>query len=111
MAMSPKKDASHEDVALLYSQSEDGRSYGIVRRRHDEIQIGTLRALEEGKPIHGELVSLRPREDSPVLFDVETEHATAPGRKTSGPPKIATREYRDGWDSIWSEKSGSRALN
>lgn len=111
MATSPKKDASHEDVALLYSQSEDGRSYGMLRRRKDEIQVGTLRALEEGKPIHGEVVSLRPRPDSPVLFDVETEHTMTTGHKTSGPPKIATREYREGWDSIWSEKSGSSALN
>jgi len=111
MVASPKKDVAHPDVALLYSRSEDGQSYGVLRRREDEIQVGTLRALEEGKPIHGEIVTLRRRADSAVLFDVETEHATTPARKPSGPPKITTHQYRKGWDSIWSEKSGSRALN
>ncbi|MDH3201067.1 MAG: hypothetical protein OEM15_09260 [Myxococcales bacterium] len=109
--MAGTKSELHEDVALLCSRSEDGRSYGILRRRKEEIQVGTLRALEEGKPIHGEIVSLRPRSDSPMLFDVETEHVMTPARTASGPPKISTKEYREGWDSIWSEKSGSRALN
>ncbi len=111
MTASPKKEVSAEDVALLYSRSEDGQSYGVLRRRKDEIQVGTLRALEEGKPIHGEVVTLRQRADSSVLFDVETEHAVAPMRKPSGPARITTREYRKGWDSIWSAKSGSCALN
>ncbi len=109
--MAGTKNELHEDVAFLYSRSEDGRSYGVVRRRKEEIQVGTLQALEEGKPIHGEIVSLRPRPDSAVLFDVETEHAVTTARQASGPPKIATKEYREGWDSIWSEKRGSRALN
>ena len=111
MVESLKKNGSQDDVALLYSRSEDGRSFGILRRRRDEIRLGTLRTLEEGKPILGEVVSLRPRSDSPVLFDVETQHGASAGRKESGPPKVTTEEYRKGWDSIWSEKSGSRALN
>jgi len=111
MAPTQKKDAARDDVALLYSRSEDGRSFGILRRREDELQVGTLRALEEGKPIHGEIVTLRPRSESPLLFDVEIEHAVTAARQASGPPKITTKEYREGWDSIWSEKSGSRALN
>ena len=111
MAKSPKKNGSQDDVALVYSCSEDGRSYGVLRRRKDEIQLGALRMLEEGKPIHGEVVSLRPRADSPVLFDVETQHDATAMREASGPPKVTTEEYRQGWESIWSEKSGSRALN
>lgn len=98
------------DVALVYGRSEDGKSYGVLRRRDDEIQVGTLRSLEQGKPIHGELVKLRPREDSP-LFDVETQHGAPIRGETSGPAKVTTPAYRAGWDSIWSEKSGSRALN
>ncbi len=109
--MAGTKNELHEDVALLYSRSDDGRSYGILRRRKEEIQVGTLRPLEEGKPIHGEIVTLSARSESPLLFDVETEHAVTTARQASGPPKIATKEYREGWDSIWSEKSGSRALN
>ena len=108
---SNKKVRASEDVALLYSKSEDGKSYGVLRKRKDEIQLGTLRPLEEGKPIHGELVRLKPRSDSPVLFDVESDRVGSPKTTTSGPPKVATERYRKGWDSIWSEKSGSHALN
>lgn len=111
MAEGPKETGAHDDVALLYSRSDDGRSFGVLRRRRDEIRLGTLRTLEEGKPIHGEVVSLRRRSDSPVLFDVETQYGAIAAPKASGPPKVTTREYRKGWDSIWSEKSGSRALN
>ena len=105
-----KPSESGTDVALVVGRSEDGRSYGVLRQRNDEIQVGTLRALEEGRPIHGELVKLRPRPDSP-LFDVETEHASPTHEEASGPAKVTTPAYRAGWDSIWSEKSGSRALN
>lgn len=111
MAEGPKETGSHDDVALLYARSEDGRSFAVLRRSNDEIRLGTLRTLEEGKPIHGEVVSLRPRSDSPVLFDVETQHGATGAPRAGGPPKVTTREYRKGWDSIWSEKSGSRALN
>jgi len=102
-------DEVREDVALVYSRSEDGTAYGVVRKRDDEIQLGTLRHLEEGKPIHGELVRLRPRPDSP-LFDIETDPSGSEEPR-NGPAKVATAAYRQGWDSIWSEKSGSRALN
>ena len=108
---SKKKPAPKTDVALVYSQSEDGKSYGIVRRRDDEIQLGTLRHLEEGKPIHGELVRLRQRADAPALFDVETEDGATSDRAVTGPAKVSTAAYRKGWDSIWSSKSGSNALN
>ncbi|MEM8607880.1 MAG: hypothetical protein AAGF92_12285 [Myxococcota bacterium] len=111
MAKPEKKAAdSSADVALVYGRSEDGKSLGVLRRRHDEIQVGTLRTLEQGKPIHGELVKLRKRDDSP-LFDVETQDAMPTSAETSGPAKVSTPAYRAGWDSIWSEKSGSRALN
>jgi hypothetical protein len=120
MAQRPKKkviDKAHDDVALVYSRSEDGKAYGIVRKRKQEIQLGTLRHLEEGKPIHGELVRLRPRDDSPVLFDVETDpdgaalNGAGVNKPTHGPAQVATEQYRQGWDSIWSRRSGSSALN
>lgn len=105
----PKGEAT--DLALVYSRSDDGRSYGVVRRKDDEVQVGTLRQLEEGKPIHGELVKLRSRPESPALFDVETQVGIPATREAVGPAKVATPAYRAGWDSIWARKSGSTALN
>ncbi len=116
MARSSKKSApapATKDVALIYARSEDGRSYGVLRQRNDEIQVGTLRGLEEGKPIHGELVQLRPRPEAPMLFDVETtDTGTTPkAEPASGPPKVSTPAYREGWDSVWTSKRRSRELN
>ncbi|MEM7437458.1 MAG: hypothetical protein AAF436_20060 [Myxococcota bacterium] len=113
MAEAPKKETATEatDVAWVYGRSEDGRSYGVLRKKDDQVQMGTLRPLEDGKPIHGELVKLRPRPESEALFDVETQHGgTAPGR-AAGPAKVATPAYRSGWDSIWAHKPEPKTLN
>ncbi|MGD8606157.1 MAG: hypothetical protein PVH21_02610 [Myxococcales bacterium] len=97
------------DVVLVYGQSEDGRSYDVLRQRNGEIQAGTVKPLDEGKPIHGEVVRLKPREEAPLLFDVEVQHDA---RGSAGrPAQVATERYRKGWESIWAKKRGSRALN
>jgi hypothetical protein len=94
---------------LIYARSEDGKRFDVLRQRGSEIQAGTIRALDEGKPIHGEVVRLAPRSESPVLFDVEVEHDA---RSSAGrPAKVATEDYRRGWESIWAKKRSVRALN
>lgn len=104
-----KSQARERDVVLVYGHSEDGRSYEVLRQRGDEVQAGTMRPLDQGKPIHGEVVRLRPREEAPLLFDVEVEHDArpSPGR----PAKVATEQYRKGWESIWAKKGSPQALN
>ena len=98
-----------DDLVLIYSQSEDGKSYDVLRRRGDGIEAGRVRPLEEGKPIQGEVVRLKAREDSPVLFDVEVHHNA---RAASGrPAKVASDQYRRGWESIWSKKPREHELN
>ena len=114
MAETAKKkqlETKKEDVAIVYGKSDDGKSYGVLRRRHQEIEVGLLRPLEDGKPIQGEVVRLRPRHDSPVVFDVETQHGRTFARKAGGPPKVTNAAYRDGWDSIWSRQPDPKALN
>ena len=94
---------------LVYGASDDGRGYEVLRQRGDELQAGRLRPLHDGKPIHGEVVRLEPRKESPALFDVEVQHDA---RVASGrPAQVATDEYRKGWESIWSSKRKSRELN
>ena len=68
-----------------------------------------MRPLDEGKPIQGEVVRLTPRQDSPLLFDVQVEHDTR--SSTGRPAKVATEQYRQGWESIWAGKRDTRALN
>ena len=84
--------------------SDDGQGVDIIRKRGEHIEAGTVRRLEQGKPIHGEVVRLRPRDQSPLVCDVEVE-VPAPGRpepaQTSGPAQVATETYRKNWDAIY----------
>jgi hypothetical protein len=102
-------DGKLRDVLLVYGASDDGKGYEVLRQRGDEIQAGRLRPLHDGKPLHGEVVRLEPRKESPALFDVEVRHDA---RVASGrPAQVATDEYRKGWESIWASKRESRELN
>ena len=109
---SPKNTrASHklDDVVLVYGKTDDGKGYDVLRQRDGEIQAGTMRPLDHGKPIHGEVVQLTPRDGSAVLFDVEVQHDARPS--TGRPAKVATERYRKGWESIWSKERDVRELN
>jgi hypothetical protein len=93
------------DVAIVCGVSDDGQGVDIIRRRGERIETGTVRPLEQGKPIHGEVVRLRPREQFPMICDVEVE-VPAPGQPaastaTSGPAQVATETYRKNWDAIY----------
>ena len=65
------------DVAAVCGKDEHGLY--ILRRRSADgpVEAGVVRPLVEGKAIAGEVVSMRPREDVPFLFDVKTEVAGA----------------------------------
>lgn len=73
----------------------------VVRKRGDELSLGVVRPLEEGKPIVGDVVKLKPRDDHPALFDVETELALPKPERSAGPSRVANSSYRKGWDSLW----------
>lgn len=105
----------------MHRVTPDG-SVHVIRRRGETLEAGALRPLVEGAPVQGEVVALRPRENFPLLCDVDvlyTPPATAkapespaPARSTrrKGPAQVATDVYRDNWDSIWSRKK-NEALN
>lgn len=108
----PKKSSAGqkpEDVVLVYAKSEDGNGYSVLRKRGEGIEAGTMRPLDDGKPIHGEVVQLEPREESPALFDVQVRHDARPS--AGRPAKVASDEYRKGWESIWAAKRRSHELN
>jgi hypothetical protein len=107
-ARSPKP---FKDVAAVCGKDE--RGLHILRRREEDgpIEAGIVQPLEEGKPISGEVISMRRREDVPFLFDVTTEVATPSAESTSGPAQVATDSYRRGWDAIWGRRQRSTALN
>ena len=111
-----------QDVALVHRVTPDG-SVHVIRRRGDTIEAGALRPVVEGAPVHGEVVALRPRENFPLLCDVDVLYSPPAAAKAAepaavvpqaarrkGPAQVATDVYRDNWDSIWSSKK-TDALN
>ncbi|HTA93161.1 MAG TPA: hypothetical protein VK745_26465 [Polyangiaceae bacterium] len=109
------------DVALIHGVSPDG-SLHILRARENRLELGAIRPLREGVPITGEVVKLRPRENCPVVCDVEVQlkaqqlpsdcqvPATPANLAHSGPAQVATDEYRKNWDAIWSAPSPKAKL-
>ena len=112
-----------KDVALVLDRTDDpGGGYRVLRHRasDNQVELGTMRPLKEGRPIDGEVISLSQRQDMPFLYDVKTELAdprvdpsldprAADRRPTSdGPAQIATDDYRRGWDAIWGLSSADK---
>ena len=89
---------------------KDENGVHILRRRSEDapIEAGIAQPLTEGKPITGEVISMRRRKDLPFLFDVKTEiesgDSDAEAGTTDGPAQVATDSYRKGWDAIWGRK-------
>jgi hypothetical protein len=64
------------------------------------VESGEVRPLVEGRPLNGaELVTLKPRDDAPA-FDVDVVMPRA-AQAMSGPPQVATEQYRRGWDQTF----------
>src|SRR3954454_17847570 len=102
------------DVAIVCGKDEQGLH--ILRRRSEDapIEAAVLQPLAEGRPITGEVISMRPRQDLPFLFDAKTEieaPAPAAARATSGPAQVASDSYRSGWDAIWGPRQRRERLN
>jgi hypothetical protein len=99
------------DIAVVWGRNENGLY--ILRRRTEEapVEAGLLQPLVEGRPISGEVISMRRRGDAPFLFDVKTEVAASgaaePSTTSHGPSQVATESYRKGWDAIWGGNSDS----
>ena len=118
-----------EDVALVCGLTEDGQGLEVVRKRGERLETGVVRRLEAGKPIHGEVVRLRPRSHAPLVCDVEVEFAlpSREGRASeekagrageahtlgagSGPAQVATESYRKNWDAIYGRGRKPSLLN
>jgi hypothetical protein len=112
---SPGDQAGEKDLAFVVGRSEDGEALHVLRRRAATglVETGLVRPLREGHAITGEVVQLEPREESPLLFDCETDRElSAPTSEAGGgPPQVASNEYRRGWDAIWGGRGRSTAVN
>jgi hypothetical protein len=105
-ADAPAQQKSGDDVALVYGVSHDGHGLDVIRKRQGRLEAGTVRPLQEGKPIHGEVVRLKPRQNSPLVCDVEVDVPAPAARSSStGPAQVATDQYRKNWDAIYKSRA------
>jgi hypothetical protein len=123
-AESASAEPSSTDVALIHGVTPDG-GFQILRARENRLELGAVRPLRDGMPITGEVVTLRPRENCPMVCDVEvqlkakelpsdrqvrhTPRAEASAAR-SGPAQVATDTYRENWDAIWAQSSPKAKL-
>jgi hypothetical protein len=101
--------APKTDVVLLGPPTADGEGVHVLRARDEQLETGELRALQEGRPISGEVVTLAPRKENPRICDVKESVSTnaLPAKaspKTKGPPQVATQAYRENWDEVFARR-------
>lgn len=103
------------DVVLVHGRTADGRGVRALRSRPNRLELAELRIPKEGQPLHpgGEIVQLKRREESPLLWDVDVkwrgEEVADAGSASSGPEatghagpaQVATDRYRENWEAIF----------
>lgn len=105
--------AASNDVVLLGPPTADGAGVHVIRAREEGIETGELRALQEGRPITGEIVTLKPRKENPRICDVADSYSPSSGSRGAqgaghkGPARVASKAYREGWDEIFGSSSTS----
>ena len=97
----PPADATKDDVVLVGEPTDSGSGVQVLRRRENRLELGELRTAQHGRPIHGELVRLKPRPESERLFDVEVLVPARTEREQGGPAQVATDAYRTNWDRVF----------
>ena len=92
----------------MFGKDADG--VHIIRRRDENapIEAGLLQPLVEGKPITGELISMKRREDMPLLFDVKSELPPPERAQRDGPVEGRHRILPQGLDAIWGGRGRTR---
>lgn len=102
-----KSAAKGEDVVLIHGRSEDG-ALQILRKKGEELSAGELRPMEEGKPVQGDILKLKPRREMPLVCDVEEEVKIPKVTGAKKPARVSSDQYRDGWEKLWGRRAQRR---
>ena len=108
----PQDKPPKRDVLFVHSPTPKGDGFHVIRAREDRVEVGEMSGLKEGEPVKGEIVKLKPRSESPRLFDVDVL-APAEERATphAGPPQVATEAYRKNWEAVFASAPKPELLN
>jgi hypothetical protein len=114
--MEKKPPPKPQDIILLHGRTEDGEGYRAIRSREERLELSELRPLREGKPLgSAEVIRLVPREESPILWDVEVQYCGKEGssgqidgnrENHAGPARVTGESYRRNWENIFGEVTG-----
>ncbi|MDI3288848.1 hypothetical protein [Polyangium sp. 15x6] len=109
LATSDAPEPKADDVVMIHSPMSDGQGYHVLRLREGNVELGAIRNMREGAPVHGDVVKLSPRKEHERLYDVEVlvKGPNAPEPPRSGPAQVATDAYRANWDAIFGAGRGS----
>ncbi len=108
------KESTKEDVVVVVGKATDGPGVQVLRKRQEEVTLAEIRPMKDGTPIQGEVVRLHPRREENNVFDVESVYVPPAAEKPAGtgPAKVASDSYREGWDRIFSSaKAKSTTLH
>jgi len=104
----PKQEESEpakHDVVLVHGRTEDGEGFRALRSRPGTLAMAELRPVREGQPLSesAELVRLRTREESPLLWDVEVVYSGDSSCPTGheGPARVSSERYRENWERVF----------
>ena len=111
------------DVLLVHGVTTDGAGLNVIRQRDQQLELGAIHPARPGRPIHGELVKLRPRSDCPLVYDVDVQYSPTDSKPRSGdtarrqagsrrgPARVASDAYRTNWDAIWAHPPKDDLIN
>lgn len=89
---------------LLINHPTDSES--VIRLKDNgEVSIGSLKPINEGEPIVGEIVSVHETPMSPYVHECETVFNPEDYGVSAGPSKVSSQEYRKNWDAIFGKSS------
>lgn len=103
----PAAPKESKDMVLVHGRTADGRGLSVLRLRDQHLEAGAVMPLVPGKPIYGDVVRLKPRQELPLLFDVQVDYSAPTSERGSprGPAQVATDSYRENWDAIWARSA------
>jgi len=98
-----------KDVVMIHSPHDDGQGYNVLRVRGRSVELGAIRNIRDGAPIHGDIVSLSRRKEHERLYNVDTlvKNPQPPEPARHGPAQVASDTYRTNWDNIFGKTRSS----
>ena len=101
--MADDHDAPHKGVLEPIGYRSDGTVLGRLRTEEDGERTVAFTPVPDGKPpAEGEYAYLTDMPGTPYL-------AAEVHRPGSGPPKVNSQAYRDGWERIFGPKAAGEA--